>query len=317
MNGHAFRLIAATYTPFNHDLSVDYSAIPAYAAELVKDGIREIFVNGTTGESLSLTVDERMQAVEAWKNSGSDLELIVHVGHNCLEECQRMAKHAEQNGVGAISAMSTTFIRPRKLDDLIEYVAQIALAAPETKFYYYHIPSMSGVPVDMDAFIARACEEIPNFAGVKYTHEDLGEFAACLAKWKDTIDLMFGRDELLLPATAHGAQMAVGSFYGLVPEVFRNIIQAVWSGDLDLARAWSLYSNKLIDACIKVGVPAAGKYMLAQKGIGTGKLRLPLRELDATQKLWLQEQFDALTPPSNISADSNSSSASMGLAGGS
>ena len=298
-NTDTFRLIAASYTPFNTDRSIDFDSIPDYIRLLQEWGIREVFLNGTTGESLSLTVDERMRLLETWKQHTTDLRLIVHVGHNCLEDSCRLARHAEEFGVDAISAMSPTFFRPDSLSSLVDFAADIADAAPATQFYYYHIPSMTGVPVDMKAFIPQARERIPTFTGVKYTHENLPEFAYCQQRWGDELDLFFGRDELLLPALTQGARGAVGSFYGIIPSVFRKMIAAFEAEDLTSATQWSLFSNRVIDAFINVGNFGAGKRVMQNHGIGSGVLRLPLRSLDVESLRWLRSELAKLPTPDN------------------
>jgi N-acetylneuraminate lyase len=298
-NGDGSQLIPATFTPFCGDATIDYAAIPAYANYLRANGIQAVFINGTTGESLSLTVDERMKLLETWQEHASGLRIITHVGHNCLSDCVRLAQHADEVGVHAISTMSTTFFHPRNLDDLVAFAGHVAAAAPRTKFYYYHMPSMTGVSADMGEFISRAVEQIATFAGVKYTHDDLIEFAECRSRWQGRIQIFFGRDELLLPAISVGATGAVGSFYGLMPEVFFNIWRAVGKNDMQAAREWSLYSNRVINICKKVGVPAAGKFLLARKGICGEQLRLPLRSLDSAKQQWLIDQIESVPLPSS------------------
>jgi N-acetylneuraminate lyase len=146
---------------------------------------------------------------------------------------------------------------------------------------------MAPVNIDVDTFLTAACEQMPTLAGIKFTHDNLLEFGRLQARWGDRLEVLFGRDELLLPAIALGAQGAVGSFYGLTPNVFRQIWHCAAAGAASHAIEWSLCSNQLIDMCRKVGVPAAGKAMLASRGIGSGALRSPQLGLDADANRWL------------------------------
>ncbi|QDU90490.1 4-hydroxy-tetrahydrodipicolinate synthase [Pirellulimonas nuda] len=290
----AFRLIPATYTPMQGDGEIDFGAIPRYVEDLVANGIGDIFVNGTTGESLSLTTSERLRLVDAWAQHRGGLRMIVHVGDNCVRRSVAMAAHAEGAGADAVSCMSPTFFKPEGINGLLNFLSPIAAAAPATKFYYYYIPSMAGVPLAMSEFIAKAVERIPNFAGVKYTHENLEEFGDCLATWGDRIELFFGRDELLLPGMSIGAKAAVGSFYSIVPTLFQDLARRYFSGDSEGAVAATQRANRCIAAFKKVGVLAGGKHVLAQRGIGSGAARLPLEAVDPSQGRWLIDQLTSL-----------------------
>ena len=102
-------LIAASFTPYKHG-KINPDVITDYARGLAKNGLSGVFVNGTTGESLSLTVEERLEQAEAWLDvAPEELKVIVHVGHNSLPACQKMAAHAQEKGAWAFSAMAPTF----------------------------------------------------------------------------------------------------------------------------------------------------------------------------------------------------------------
>ncbi|WP_425400026.1 dihydrodipicolinate synthase family protein [Aeoliella sp.] len=291
------RLIPATYAPLGADGSVDLKAIPKYASYLLERGIRDVFINGTTGESLSLTTDERLKIAEVWGNHASELNIIVHTGHNCLPDAVALSSHAKSVGAVAISAMAPSFLRPQTTEDLLEFLAHLASAAPQLPFYYYHIPSLTHVPLEVDSFLQRAIDKIPSFAGIKFTHEDLGEFAQCNQKWGSRLELMFGRDELLLPALAIGARSAVGSFYNIIPEVFFAIEERLSHQDMEGANQWMLYALRYIDLCKQVGVAPAGKWLMSERGVCGPTLRLPLVSLDQSQQEWLREEIQRLPMP--------------------
>src|SRR5690606_14641888 len=120
------------------------------AKRLVRDGVSGSFVCGTTGESLSLTLDERKAVAEAWRRSAGDrLKVIVHVGHTCQRDAAELARHAAQIGADAVAAMGPSFFRPPGVRELVDWCAGVAAAAGDLPFYYYHIPSMTGVSLPM------------------------------------------------------------------------------------------------------------------------------------------------------------------------
>jgi N-acetylneuraminate lyase len=292
----AFRLIPAAFTPMTADGSIDFDVVEPYAAYLVEQGISEAFVCGTTGEGLSLTVDERLALVEAWSACRDLIEPIAHVGHNCQRECIRMAAHAGRLGLKSIAAMATCFFRPAGERALVNFLKPIAAAAPEAKFYFYHMPSATGVTVDMKTFISMAVEQIPNFGGIKYTHEDLTEFGACVKEWDGQLDLLFGRDELLLEALALGTRGAVGSFYSLIPGVFQKMIAAHRQGHQAEARQCADYAASLAKRTLGFNLLPASKFLLSRAGFISEYVRPPLEVLSPESKEGLLESVASLGP---------------------
>ncbi|TVQ20827.1 MAG: dihydrodipicolinate synthetase, partial [Spirochaetaceae bacterium] len=168
--------VAAPFTAMHPDRSINFDLIPAYAAHLVATGVAGAFVNGTTGEGYSLTLAERMATAEAWvRSAAGKLRVIVHVGAEALADARALATHAAQIGADAIASMAPVFFKP-DMDGLIAYCADLAGSAPRLPFYYYHMPSMTGLFIPVVDFLSRAADRIPTLRGVKYTHYDLMDF---------------------------------------------------------------------------------------------------------------------------------------------
>ena len=144
-------LTTATHTPFHPDGSLNLSVVEAQASHLLNQGVGAVFIGGTTGESHSLTVQERLALAERWTDvvQGSPLRVVVHVGGNCLADARTLAAHAAGRGAAAIAALAPSYFKPRSLDLLIACCADIAAAAPETPFYFYDIPVLTGVAFSM------------------------------------------------------------------------------------------------------------------------------------------------------------------------
>ena len=201
MNGRSLDLISAPFTAMHEDGNLDLGKIEDQARSLARDGLRGAFVCGTTGEGASLTTTERKQVAERWCEVAEGLEVIVHVGHTSLREARSLAGHAESIGAAAIAAVAPFYHRPQSIMDLVDFCAELAEAAPQTPFYYYHIPSMTGVGFLMADFLRAARERVPTLAGIKYTHDDLTDYARCLEIAGDRYEVFFGRDEMLLSAS--------------------------------------------------------------------------------------------------------------------
>ena len=271
-------LMAAPFAPFSTDGSIAPALVPAYAARLRSDGVRGVFVNGTTGEGQSLTDDERRIIVEAWVPfQEPDFPVVVHVGHTSLRTAQAHAAHALRAGAAAIAAVAPYFIKP-DVAAQVEWLAGIAEAAPGLPLFHYHIPSVSGVAMRMADLLEAAAERVPTLAGVKFTHDDLHDFRRAQRLAGRRFDLVFGRDEVLLAALACGARGAVGSTYNYAAPLYLRLMRAFAAGDLEEARGCQDRAQELVEVLIANGGGiTAGKAVLAARGLDLGPCRLPSR----------------------------------------
>jgi N-acetylneuraminate lyase len=290
-------LVAAPFTPFHPDGSVNSGVIPAYARLLRNNGVGAAFVCGTTGEGLSMTQAERMQVAEAWAKQADDrLRVIVHVGHNCLADAQELTRHAAKIGASAVAAFAPCFFKPRDHDELVDWCRQVAGAAPNVPFYYYHIPSMTGVSLKVAPFLAKAMDAIPSLAGIKFTYEDLADYVECVNFAQGRYDILFGRDEKLMEGWAHQALGAVGSTYNYSAPLYLQVIEHVRAGRVGEARRLQDKAIKMIDLCNGMGVThlAASKATMAWLGVDCGPTRPPVRAISAEQLAELRRRLEGI-----------------------
>lgn len=290
-------LIAAPFTPFRADGSLQLDAIPGYARYLRSSGVVGAFVCGTTGEGASLTLDERRQVAERWVAAApAGLRVIVHVGHTCLADSRALAAHAQAIGADSIAALAPFFFKPAGVDGLVEWCAQVASAAPRLPFYYYHMPSMTGFTVAVVEFLRAAAGRIPTLAGVKFTFEDLEDFGRCLRFDGGRYDLLFGRDELLHAALMLGARGAVGSTYNFAAPLYQRIIAAFDQGDEPAAAAGQARACAMIQAAVTAGGHpiAAFKSLMRGRGVECGPARPPLVNPTSAEMSALHARLDQI-----------------------
>ena len=289
-------LVAAPFTPMHQDGGVNSDLIAVYARFLESNGVSGAFICGTTGEGVSLTVEEREKLTEAWVRASSNgFKVIVHVGHNSLSDCCRLAAHAESCGAWGIGQMAPGFFKPASIDELVEFCAETAGCAPSLPYYYYHMPAMTGVNVKMVDFLLAAKERIPNLAGVKYTYEDLMDLQLCRHLEDGLFDMLFGRDELLICGLTLGCKGAVGSTYNYLAPLYLKLWEAFAVQDVVEANRLQLLSMKTIQTIFQYGDPlVCGKAVMAMLGIDCGPMRLPLSELSASQTQGLRESLNAI-----------------------
>ena len=296
MNKHFTGLIAAPFTGINPDMTVNTQIVERYAEKLRTAGVGGVFVNGSTGEGISLTVRRRKQLIDAWANNcDEDFKLIVHVGDVCIENCIELAAYAQKINAVAVGLFAPCYYKPSNVDELVSFCAKVAAAAPDTPFYYYHIPSMTGVDFLMGDFLRKASKDISNFAGIKYTHYDIMDYMDCCNYEGGKYDILYGRDETLLSGLAVGAKGAVGSTYNYMPKIYLEIIDAFNRGDMAEARRFQLISVELVKILVRTGNPTGvGKAIMKLCGIDLGQPSPPSRMLNDQEYRCLETDLAAI-----------------------
>ena len=269
-------LLVAPLTPFKPDLSVNYEQIELYMDFLKRNGVSGAFINGTTGEGLSLSIDERKRVVNHWIDAvPENFKLIVHVGSTSLKESQDLVKHAEEWNADAVGTLPPIFFKPTSIPNLVSYLEKIAQNT-SLPLYYYHIPSLTGVEFPM-LDLLQAVEHIPNFAGIKYTFETLSDYRLCVRHQGGKYDMLFGRDEILLPALTAGAKGFIGSTYNVIPKLYLDVIHAFEQSELRKAQELQDLAIEFIQILLETGsFFSALKTVISSAGIDCGSVRDPL-----------------------------------------
>jgi N-acetylneuraminate lyase len=205
-----------------------------------------------------------------------------------------LAAQAQSLKADAISALAPSYFKPKSLDALVACCAEIAGAAPALPFYFYDIPSMTGVQFSMPEFLAVAPARIANLAGIKFTNADLAAYQSCVHAEGGRFDIPWGTDEYLLAALAVGAAGAVGSSYNFAAPIYQRILAAFSKGDLAGARAEQYRSVRVIELLAGFGYMAAAKTVMGFLGIDVGPARLPHANLSAEQRTQLKGRLDEM-----------------------
>lgn len=275
-------IVAATFAAYQADGSLNLAIIPQLVDKLVADGVAGVYICGTNGEGPNMSVEERMAIAEAYvKAAEKRILVLVHVGHTSIRECKKLAAHAAQIGADAFSSVAAFYFKPSSVENLVDCMAEIASAAPQLPFYYYHMPTLTGVGMDMVDFLALGEQKIQNLAGIKYTASTLHEFQACLNYKGGKFEVLSGYDEMLLSALAVGAVGAIGSTYTFAAPVYLEIIRLFRNKDLAGAEALQLKVVDFIRCIIKHPSIAAQRAIMKMLGYDLGDARLPLVPLSA------------------------------------
>ncbi|XP_070447657.1 N-acetylneuraminate lyase isoform X5 [Equus przewalskii] len=253
-------LVAATITPMTEHGEINFSVIGQYVDYLVKEqGVKNIFVNGTTGEGLSLSISERRRVAEEWVTKGRNKldQVVIHVGALSLKESQELAQHAAEIGADGIAVIAPFFLKPWN-----------KVRAEEV---------LDGIQ-----------EKIPTFQGLKFSDTDLLDFAQCVDQNRQRqFAFLFGVDEQLLSALVMGATGAVGrmccflsSTYNYLGKKTNQMLEAFERKDFSSALNHQFCIQRFINFVVKLGfgVSQTKAIMTLVSGIPMGPPRLPLQK---------------------------------------
>lgn len=283
---HLDGLIAAPFTPMSADGTLNLGLIPDYFRLLKHNGVRGAFICGSTGEGVSLTMEEKKAVMRAWAVCAGDdpaFRVMALLGGTCIADCIGLAKFAREAGLYAVSLTAPFYFKPADVRMLAACCQAVAAEVEDMPFYYYHIPVLNGVDIPMIDLLKAVDGLIPNFAGVKYTHEDLMDFLACRNYRGGKYDMLWGRDETMLPALAAGARGAVGSTFNYLAPLYHQLTDAFRSNELALAQELQQTSIDFIRLLGKYGGISTGKAYMKLAGVDCGGFRLPVKNMDAAQ----------------------------------
>lgn len=290
-------LISAPFTPLTDNGALNLDMIPEYYTSLKRNGIKGAFICGSTGEGVSLTFSEKVSVLRAWTaltKDDDDFVLMMFLGGTNVKECKELAAIAQQEGADAISFTSPYYFKPANVEQLTRCCEEIAAAAPDIAFYYYHIPVLTGGNYAMIDLLKAVDGRIPNFKGIKYTHEDFMDFLSCLNHNGRKYDMLWGRDENMLSSLVLGSKGAVGSTYNYAAPLYHNMINAFNEGNFEEANALQQKSIDMITLLGKYGGIATGKAYMKLVGLDCGEFRLPVANMSAASFVDFQKDVEAL-----------------------
>ena len=286
-------LVAAPFTPMDNSGQLNLGLVEKYGEKLKKDGVGGVFVCGTTGEGMLMISEERKAVAEKWIEQQTDnFKVIVHVGSTSSKQSKDLAIHAQQAGAYAFGCMGPMFLKPSRVEDLVTFCADVASGAPDLPFYYYHIPSVSGVNLPMTEFLSKAQVVIPNLAGIKFTHRNMMEMFQCLRADESKWDILHGFDEELLCGLSLGAKGAVGSTFNYMAPLYLKLIKAFQNGNLDEARDYQYKSIRFIEILIRFGGGViGGKPIMKFVGLDCGPLRTPAHNYSSDELMRYEKEL--------------------------
>lgn len=284
----------------HEDGSINYNRIPDIMQHCIMTGAKGIFLNGTTGECMSLSMQERLQLLEKWiecrkQINRPDFKIFVHVGSCNLYEAAQMAEHAQSLGADGVAMVAPFYFRPKTLEELIEQCEFVAAAAPETPFYYYNIPSLTGVDFPLISFLELAAKRIPNFAGLKNSSTDIVDYQHCIHFAKENYSLYWGTDEAFMMLYTAGNRHYVGSTYNYMPALYQKMLRGHHAGDSEMVIRLEGEADAIYRVLNQYNGVGAGKEIMRFIGVDCGPVRRPLKTFSRPESEALHKKLKETT----------------------
>ena len=269
-------LIAATYAPMNPDGSLNTQIIKSYSDFLIKNKVEGVFMNGSTGDFVSLSIEERKEITLAWsKTKSENLYLIDHVGSPSLKVAKELAAYASDK-VDAIAVLAPYYFKLNTIEKLVTYCKEVAASAPNLPFYYYHIPVLSGANLNMLDFLKVASKEIPNLEGIKFTNNNLIDYIHCKNFENGKFNILFGFDEIFISSLPLGATGWVGSTYNHLAPLYYKIKDLFEKGSMKEAAELQTKAIRFVEILDSYGgFNGVAKGYMKHFGIDCGPSRFP------------------------------------------
>lgn len=283
-------IIPAFYACYDEEGKVSKQRTRELARHMADKGVKGLYVCGSSGECIYLSRKERKKILETvMEEVGGRLTVIAHVACNNTEDSLKLAAHAESLGVDAIAAIPPIYFH---LPDhaVAQYWNDISAAAPNTDFFIYNIPQLAGTRLTVPLY--RKMLENPRVIGVKNSSESAQDIQMFKDEGGEGHVVLNGPDEQLVSGLAIGADGGIGGTYGVMPELYLAIFNAVKRGDMESAKAIQYEACRIIYAlcgCHGNMYAVIKKVMELREGLYLGGVRRPLADLDAADMPRVQE----------------------------
>lgn len=276
-------IITAVITPFSPDGSVDHQEFRRILQHLASHGSSGVVISGTTGESPTLSDDEKLACLEtAVDEVGDLLAIIMGTGSNDTAHSEQLTSRACASGADGVLVVSPYYNNPPR-EGLKAHFTAVAHAAGETPVMLYNVPSRSVVNLAPD-LVAELFELLPNVVALKQANPDLEQFKT-IRRLVPDLAVYAGNDNTLYSMLAGGAVGVVGVATHLIGDQMRNVVDLMIKGDETGALEVYRSLSDVIDTVNTLTTnPIPIKTAMSELGFGSGALRLPLVSASEDQK---------------------------------
>lgn len=266
-------VVTAMVTPFHADGTVNLDAVAQLTQFLIAKGITGLFPLGTNGECMRLSVEERKAVAEAvvCAAKGSNVPVFVHTGAVTLADTLTLTKHAAQIGADGVAVVTPCYFKLTD-EELFGFYQAVASCVPEDfPIYVYSIPQCTTNDISA-GLMQKLFSQIPNIVGIKYSFLDMERTKQYCAI--DGLSVLHGTDILYPEMMAIGCDGVVSGLSGAYPEPFANQVASYKKDDNQAVLQWQKIAQQVSELTNRGNISQI-KYVISQRGIPVGDIRLP------------------------------------------
>jgi 4-hydroxy-tetrahydrodipicolinate synthase len=283
----------AIVTPFKNDSSIDFSALGRVINHVIKGGINYIVALGTTGESVTLTKDEKKAIVSyVIEAVDSRVPLIVGIGGNNTQEVINSIRQTDLSGIDGLLSVAPYYNKPTQRG-LFQHFKAIATWSP-VPVIMYNVPGRTSCNISADTCLelAHQCE---NITGIKEASGDISQIMKIIKGKPENFGVISGDDMLTIPIIAVGGIGVISVLGNAFPAAWTELVNHALKNNFKSAREIQFRYLEMIELLFTEGNPAGIKAMLSVMNICQNTLRLPLVPVSRTTMTRIQKAVEEIT----------------------
>jgi len=282
----------AIVTPFRYDDSIDFTALRNLVEFQIQNKVEYLVVLGTTGESVTLTSDEKRAVVDTvLETVNGRIPVVVGIGGNNTQDIINKIKHFDFTGIDGILSVSPYYNKPNQ-SGLYEHYKAIAAASP-VPVILYNIPGRTGMNICAETTL-RLASDFKNIIAIKEASGNLSQIMEIIKGKPDHFEVISGDDLLALPIVALGGKGVISVVANAYPLQMSELVRLALAGKIEEARKIHYSLQHLINLLFVEGNPAGIKATLEIKKLTTAHVRLPLVKVSQNTYEKIGEQVKIL-----------------------
>ena len=276
----------ALVTPFQTNGSIDFSALQKLVALQINGGTDFLVVQGTTGESPTLSQDEKRKVLETvLEVNNGQLPILYGIGGNNTAGLEGLFKNLP-TGVDGILSVSPYYNKPIQ-KGIIAHFKQVA-SYTDLPIILYNVPGRTGSNMSVETTLELA--EINNVVAVKEASGNMEQIMDIIRQRKPGFAVLSGDDNLTMPLIAAGADGVISVVANAFPERFSQMVHASMAGQFDLAKAAHYDLFNVTKMFFEEGNPGGVKVALAARGLMQETMRMPLYPVSEALRTRIQAE---------------------------
>lgn len=277
----------ALVTPFL-DNRVNYPLVEQLLKQQLDSGVKAVVLAGTTGESPTLTDEEKLELFRRSKSfTGDNCLIIAGTGSNSTDHTVELSKKAEAAGADALLVVAPYYNKGNPEGIFSHYIS--ISQSVRIPIIIYNVPSRTGVDIPVNVY--KRLSVIPNIAGVKEASTDITKIAEIRAACGDNFCVWSGNDDMTVPIISLGGKGVISVISNVLPEETVAMTEAALSGNFGVATALQCQLMPFVRLMFTEVNPIPIKYAMRYAGFDCGRCRLPLGQLSKSTKDKIDNYF--------------------------